>query len=35
MKKKIRKTEMPQGKLRRVEDFLPPPEKLIIPSLIG
>ena len=30
MKKKIKYTNEPMGKLKIVEDFLPPPEKLIL-----
>ena len=30
MKKKIRDRNMPIGKLRRVDDFLPPPEELVM-----
>jgi len=30
MKKKIKYTEGPIGKIERVEDFLPPPEELIL-----
>jgi predicted DNA binding CopG/RHH family protein len=31
MKRKIKDKNMPIGKLKKVEDFLPPPEKLIMP----
>jgi len=30
MKKKIKYTDEPMGKLRVVKDFLPPPEKLVL-----
>lgn len=30
--KKNNKSDMPVGKLTRVEDFLPPPEQLIMPE---
>lgn len=33
MKRKINKdTNMPIGKLTRVDDFLPPPEELVVPQ---
>lgn len=32
MKKKRLNSSMPIGKLTKVEDFLPPPEKLVIPE---
>jgi len=32
MKKKISDKNMPIGKLTRIKDFLPPPEKLAIPE---
>lgn len=32
MKKKIKNLDMPIGKLTKIKDFLPPPEKLIIPE---
>lgn len=30
MKKKIKYTDEPMGKLRVIKDFLPPPEKLVL-----
>ncbi len=30
--KKSNKSDMPVGKLTRVEDFLPPPEQLVMPE---
>ena len=30
MKKRIKYTDEPLGKLRRVKDFLPPPEELVL-----
>ena len=32
MKKKIKDTAMPIGELTRIDDFLPPPEKLVFPQ---
>ncbi|OGX29109.1 MAG: CopG family transcriptional regulator [Omnitrophica WOR_2 bacterium RIFCSPHIGHO2_02_FULL_67_20] len=32
MSKRTRKTDFPIGKLTRVEDSLPPPEKLVVPG---
>lgn len=32
MEKKNRDWEMPQGKLTRVKDFLPPPHELVMPE---
>jgi predicted DNA binding CopG/RHH family protein len=32
MKKRIKDTNMPIGKMSRIEDFLPPPDKLVIPK---
>ena len=32
MKKKIYDPDMPIGKLTRIKDFLPPPEKLVFPE---
>ncbi len=32
MKKKMTNQDMPIGKLTRIDDFLPPPEKLVMPE---
>ncbi len=32
MKKKISNSNKPIGKMTRIDDFLPPPEKLVIPE---
>jgi len=32
MKKKIKDSNMPIGKLTRIKDFLPPPDQLVFPE---